>query len=225
MVSAPGLVDHLQAQIEAAYDVRSSARASDFLIDRRGVEQLGVRVSAREEVFLMEGNVKGDPDVNLGLYLAPELFERLRGKDPRNRSGLGLVTSELSAFTTVAEGVSHLVYLFRCLEHGRPVSKLELEVQAEIDKFAVSTLHLWGRGLREKAHELWDRLFVQVRPRQGLTADERDRYGTAGALGGRYARHLIEEHVKPGRLDGFLRDLREVYRLPLAEKLSALAAV
>ncbi len=223
MVSAPSLVDHLQAQIEAANDVRCSARAADFLIDRRGVEQLGAQVSAREEVFLIEGNVEGNRDVNLGLYLAPELFERLRGKDPRNRSGLGLVTSELSAFTTVAEGVSHLVYLCGCLERGRPVSKLELEVQAEIDKFTVSTLHLWGRGLREKAHELWDRLFLHARPRQGLSADERDRYGTAGALGGRYARHLIEQHVKPGRLDGFLRDLRAVYRLSAAEKLAALA--
>jgi hypothetical protein len=220
MISAQGLLDHLQSQLEAIYDLRPGARASDFLIDRRGVEQLGGRISAREEVFLVEGR---DAEVDLGLYLAPELFERLRGKDPRHRSGLGLVTEELSAFSAMAEGVSHLLYLFRCAEAGRPVSKLELEVQAEIDKFAVSTLHLWGRGLREKTHELWERLFLHVRPRHGLSAEERDRYGTAGALGGRYARQLIERHVKPGRLDGFLGDLRATYRLLASEKLQALA--
>jgi hypothetical protein len=230
MISAVGLVEHLQAQLEATYDLRPAARVSEFLIDRRGVERLGGLVSAREEVFLLEHPVEHSPGhpegaVDLGLYLAPELFERLRGKDPRQRSGLGLVTDELGAFTTVAEGVSHLVYLFRCLEHGRPVSKLELEVQAEVDKFAVSTLHLWGRGLRHKAHELWERLFVRARTRPGLPADERERYQAAGVLGGRYARHLLERWVKPGQLHGFLRDLRLMYRLSAAEKLSALAAI
>jgi len=221
VISASGLVDHLQAQLEATYDLPRGVKVSEFLIDRRGVEQLGGVVSAREEVFLVESADAGGLD--LGLYLAPELFERLRGKDPRQRSGLRLVTEELSAFSAMAEGVSHVLYLLRCAEAGRPVSKLELEVQAEIDKFAVSALHLWGRGLREKTHELWERLFLHVRPRHGLSAEERDRYGTAGALGGRYARHLIERHVKPGRLDGFLGDLRATYRLLAGEKLQALA--
>jgi hypothetical protein len=225
MISALGLLDHLQAQLEATYDLRPGARVSGFLIDRRGVEGLGGHISAREEVFLLRSDDGRDATVDLGLYLAPELFERLRGKDPRQPSGLGLVTNELGAFTTVAEGVSHLVYLFRCLEQGRPVSKLELEVQAEVDKFAVATLHLWGRGLRHRAQELWERLFVRARTRPGLSADERDRYHAAGAFGGRYARHLLERWVKPGHLHGFLHDLRLMYRLPAADKLSAMAAV
>jgi hypothetical protein len=221
MISASGLVDHLQAQLEATYDVRSGIKVSEFLIDRRGVEQLGGVVSAREEVFLVES---ADPGaVDLGLYLAPELFERLRGKDPRQRSGLGLVTEELPAFSPMAEGVSHVLYLSRCADAGRPVSKLELEVQAEIDKFAVSALHLWGRGLKASVHELWERLFLNVRVLPGLTADEEDRYGAAGALGGRYARHLVDRYVKAGHLDGFLRDLRAMYRLLGGEKLQALA--
>jgi len=221
MISAQGLVDHLQAQLEAIYDLRSSVRVAEFLIDRRSVERLGGVVSAREEVFLVESADPGAMD--LGLYLAPELFERLRGKDPRHRSGLGLVTEELSAFSAMAEGVSHVLYLSRCAEAGRPVSKLELEVQAEIDKFAVSALHLWGRGLKASVHELWERLFLHVRVRHDLTADEKDRYGAAGDLGGRYARHLVDRYVKPGRLDGFLKDLRATYRLMAGEKLQALA--
>ncbi len=181
-------------------------RVAEFLIDRTSVERLGGMVSAREEVFLVESLDTGAMD--LGLYLAPELFEKLRGKDPGRRSGLRLVTEELSAFSAMTEGVSHVLYLSRCAESDRQVSKLELEVQAEIDKFAVSALHLWGRGLRERVHELWERLFTRVRPRQGLSADEQDRYLEAGALGGRYARHLMDRYVKLGRLDGFLKDLR-----------------
>ena len=219
MISALGLLDHLQSQLEAIYDLPPAARVADFLIDRRGVELIGGAISAREEVFLLEGAAGMD----LGLYLAPELFERLRGKDPRRGSGLGLVTEELPAFSAVAEGVSHILYLLRCAEADRPVSKLELEVQAEIDKFAVSALHLWGRGLRERAHELWERLFRHARPRQGLSAEERDRYGAAGALGGRYTRRLLDRYVKTGRLDGFLEDLRATYRLLAGEKLRALA--
>ena len=96
-------------------------------------------------------------------------------------------------------------------------------MQAEVDKFAVSALHLWGRGLKERVHELWERLFVNVRVRHGLSVDERDRYGTAGALGGRYAKHLVDRYVKAGHLDGFLRDLRAMYRMLGGEKLEALA--
>jgi hypothetical protein len=62
-----------------------------------------------------------------------------------------------------------------------------------------------------------------VRVRHGLSADEKDRYGAAGALGGRYARHLLDRYVKHGHLDGFLRDLRATYRLLGGEKLEALA--
>lgn len=220
MVSAPGLLDHIQRQLEGLYDVRSPAQVSAFLIDRSSAESLGARVKAPEEVFLIEG----DDGADLGLYLSPALFERLRGKDPAARSGLALVTGELPAFAAVAEGVSHVLYLLRCAEAGRQVSKLELEVQAEVDKFAVSALHLWGRGLRAGVTELCRVLFDRATLRRDLTAEERRRYRDAGAIGGHYARYLNERYVKPGRLDGFVRDLRETYRLLASEKLRAFAS-
>lgn len=217
--SAAGLVDHLQQQLEAIYDVQSPASASDLLVGRRSLSEAGVQVSAREEVFLAED--RGALD--LGLYLAPELFERVRGKDPRKASGLGLVTDALPAFAAIAEGVSHVVYLMRCAGHGRQVKKLELEVQAEVDKFAVSALHLWGRGLREAAAGLWQRLFIDATLRDGLTAEETHRYRTAGTLGGAYARRLLGRYVLPGDLGGLLTDLRETYRLTDDAKLRAFA--
>jgi hypothetical protein len=217
VTSALGLLDHIQAQLEAIYDLPHPASVSDYLVDRRSLEDAGVKVRASEEVLLLES----EAGLDLGLYLAPELFERLRGKDPRQSSGLSLVTEDLSAFAVMAEGVSHVVYLLRCAEQERQVSKLELEAQAEVDKFAISAMHLWGRGLREGAAVLWERLFGTALLRDGLSPEERDRYTTAGNVARDYARRLVAEHVIPGRLDAFLADLRATYRLGGNHKLRA----
>ncbi len=221
MTSAVGLLDHLQAQIEAIYDLERPAAVSDFLVDRRALSGAGVEVTAREEVFLHEA----EGGVDLGLYLAPELFERLRGKNPGGRSGLSLVTEDLPAFSAIAEGVSHVVYLLRCAAQGRQVSKLELEAQAEVDKFAVSVLHLWERDLRASAAGVWRRLFPEATQRAGLSEEERDRYATAGSAAGNYARRLLEAYVEPGDLGGFLADLRRTYRLAGQDKLRTFALV
>jgi hypothetical protein len=220
MISALGLLDHVQEQIEAIYDLERPASVSDYLIDRRSLEAAGVSVQASEEVFVVES----DQAVDVGLYLAPELFERLRGKNPRGPSGLSLVTDELAAFVTVAEGVSHVLYLLRCADGGRQVSKLELETQAEVDKFAVAALHLWGRELKDHVSNLWQRLFVEVKARPGLSEAEQELYRTSGAAAGAYAKRLLSEYIEPGRLDGFLADLRQTYRLAGAEKLRAFSA-
>jgi hypothetical protein len=201
------IVDHLQRQLEGIYGFATAHRASAFLVKRDDLERFGTKIAAQEELFLLEH----DGALEVGLYLDPLLLARLSGADPQGRSGLTLVTAELPAFSTVAEGVSHFVYVLRCAAQGREVSRLELELQAEVDKFAVATLHLWGRGLRHRVGALCGRLFGAYTLRAGLTSEEALRYRTANQLAFDFARFLLARYVVPGRLDGFLRELRELY--------------
>jgi len=215
------VVDHLQRQLEALYDLPAQRKVSEFLVARRTAEGLGARGHTAETLFLVEG----DKGVEVGLYLAPEVLEQLRRADPTRGSGARLALELLPAFSTVAEGVSHFLYLANCAGAERPVSQLELEVQAEVDKFAAAVLHLWGRGLRRRAHDLCHRLFRAVSFLAELSLEERQRYRTANRLGGGYARYLVARYVLAGRFDGFLRELRRAYRLPAGEKLHHLEAL
>ena len=220
MASPSELLNHVQGQLEAINDVQSPYRAHDFLMGRRLVEGLGRELFAPEELLVIEG-AEG---LDLGLYLAPELFQRLRLIQPAGRSGANLALDALPAFAALVEGVSHFLYLSAAAAADRPVSKLELEIQGELDKFAAAALHLWGRGLRRKIGDLCDRLFRGVSYFPELDADERLRYATANQLAGNFARHLCDRFVAPGRLDGFLRELRLTYRLWSGEKLHRLGA-
>jgi hypothetical protein len=102
------------------------------------------------------------------------------------------------------------------------VSLLELEVQAEVDKFALLLLHLWRRGLRRVSPALRRRLFDRVAYHAHLGGDELHRYREANRLGGGYARWLEGRYVSGADLDGLLRELRRSYRLGTSEKLGYL---
>ncbi|MHB1843744.1 MAG: hypothetical protein ACYCWW_02775, partial [Deltaproteobacteria bacterium] len=209
MATPTELIDHVQGQLEAIHDRKGPYRAREFLLDRRLLARLGREARAPEELVVVEG----EGALDLGLYLAPELFQALRRVHPSGVSGASLATERLSEFAPVVEGISHFLYLSEAATNERPLTQLELEVQGELDKFAAAALHLWGRGLRRSIRELCDRLFRRVAYLPHLDRDERWRYRTANELAGGCARHLCNRAVANGRLDEFLRELRAVYRL------------
>lgn len=220
-MASPGeLLDHVQAQLEAIHAEGSPLRARDFLMGRKLLEDLGRPAAAPEELLVVEEPA----GLSVGLYLAPELFQELRRIQPNGHSGAALAMDRLPAFAAVAEGVSHFLYLSSAAEAERPVSRLELEVQGEVDKFAAAALHLWGRDLSRLLGNLCDRLFRRVSYLPHLTPEERQRYEMANRLAGGYARHLVGRYASRGRLDEFLAELRRSYRLWAGDKFRHLAA-
>jgi hypothetical protein len=129
----------------------------------------------------------------------------------------------LSGFCAAAEGVSHFLYISHRAGEGRQVSHLELEAQAELDKYLAVLLQLWATGRRSASPALRHRLFERWELRPTLSATERDRYRLASALAAAYARALEARYVVAGRLEALLRDVRRLYRLSGGEKFSALA--
>jgi hypothetical protein len=102
------------------------------------------------------------------------------------------------------------------------VSLLELELQAEIDKFAVAALHLARAGGRDRLPGLIRRLFEEVTYLPHLGAEELERYRTANRLARDYCRSLLPV-LAAGRIEEALQDLRRVFRLGAGEKLGHLA--
>ncbi|XXF80434.1 hypothetical protein P2318_11970 [Myxococcaceae bacterium GXIMD 01537] len=210
------MISRLQAHLEAIYGFTCEARAEAFVVDREAAVRLGGTGRSDEELLV---HADGE-DVELALYLEPGLLERLK---PYETGPVGsLLDGDLHGYCQVAEGVSHFLYVAHTVAHERTVSLLELEAQAEVDKFAVCLLHRWGEGVREWADELLTRLFDRVSYLPRLTPQERWRYEEANRLSRRFC-HRLRGHVAGHRLDRLLSDLRYAYRLGAEAKLSHFA--
>jgi hypothetical protein len=115
----------------------------------------------------------------------------------------------------VIEGLSHLVYLVEAARQNRPVSGLELETQAEVDKLAICLLHHWPHADRH-FERLVDRLYhgFELAP---LSDDLRERYDVANRVALGFSRHL-RPHVDAGRLAKLRQELRKFWRASMTDK-------
>lgn len=152
--------------------------------------------------------------VELALYLHDDVLETLRRHDPRVRLGTG----NLAELALLAEGVSHFVCLSWHGHHDRPVSALELELQAEIDVFLLAT-ELAGPG---RGEAIVRALFERVRFSPDLDAEERSRYRTAHRLAARFCLDLLRRHGDRLQQPDVRRRLRRFYRLDRAGKFAAI---
>ncbi len=211
------MIGRVQECLETLYDVRSESRAEAFLVDRPTALALGAAGHSEEELLLLED---GD-GLSVALFLDPCLLERVaaRGGWSPERPPLGRA---LNDWCQLAEGVSHFLYLSHVADQERRVSLLELEAQAEVDKFALPVLARWGEGVGRFATRLWSRLFVPQGYRPQLSASERQRYVEATRLAGTYCSRLLTL-VQRRRREELLRELRYGYRLGAEAKFQYLS--
>ena len=219
MSPADATLGFLQDELQAIYGVEAP-RVDAFLVQREDARAAGRAPRSAEELLVVEEG----GDVSVGLYLDDAVIAAAASADPHHRRPKLVARAALQRLACAAEGVSHFVYLALAAAAGRRVSLLELEVQAEIDKFALLLLHLWRRGLRRTSRALRGRLFERVRYESHLAPEELDRYREANRLGGGYARWLEGRFVEQADIDGLLRELRQSYRLSGGEKLGYLGA-
>jgi hypothetical protein len=118
----------------------------------------------------------------------------------------------------MAEGVSHFVYVANRARQELPSTQLELELQAEVDKFVLLVLEQvpYDRG---EAFEVHSRLFERVSYLHDAGTELGDRYRTANDLAARFVRRLMarRDHCTHATL-------RRFYRAGQAEKIRLVAA-
>lgn len=155
--------------------------------------------------------------LELALYVHAGVLERLEASDPFD----GVTEDNLQDCCTALEGASHLLYIIWSAMRGRAVSLLELETQAEVDKFA-ALLVLCGRRGEVEPEALLSRLFERVRFAEGLDAERLERYASANRFAARFCRRLSRRWLGRGGAGhaGLFRELRAFYRLPHARKLA-----
>jgi len=199
------------------YDAPAEHDVHDYLITdaAHAAALLGaVGPPATDEQLLVAEDGEG---LELSLYVDRQVLERLLGRCPLRE----LSDANLADYCTALEGVSHFHYLVWNAARARQVSLLELELQAEVDKYASALrLLLAQRGGRFPG-ELFERLFDHTSFLPSLEPEQRARYEEAHRYAARFCRRLEERFLRrrQARPEAMVAELRAFYRLGRHAKL------
>lgn len=204
----------LQKQLTDIYQVDRGLDVRDYLItDPRLARLLGQQslMPNTEESVLLAQDSDG---LALSVYLNQELLDRLDAANPM----ANLQLEQLNDFWIALEGVSHFNYLVWSASKDRSVTLLELELQAEVDKFVMSLLLVSKQGHIEFARQLHALQFEVSRIKPDLDQEQYERYTAASDYAGRFCHHLGERLIDGN--ERALSELRQFYRLTQTDKIS-----
>jgi hypothetical protein len=118
----------------------------------------------------------------------------------------------------IIEGVSHFVYLADRARMAREATQLEMELQAEVDKYVVLAASL-ARLDVETSAALRERLFEAVTFSHDAGSELGERYRVANDFAGKVVRRLERRFVATGDFGAMREELRRFYRMGQEEKL------
>jgi hypothetical protein len=215
------LLRRMQTLLAQLYDAPVREDVQDFVLsDRRRLRQaVGAQAAPEtdEQVYVVEE----EQGVRVGLFLDRGVLERLERRDPL----AALDERNLQDFCTALEGVSHFHYLVWSLARGRNVSLLELELQAEVDKYATAVALLTRQQAGRFPQALHARMFHAVSFLPQLDEISRQRYEEANRHAARFCRSLEERflRVRRQRPELWVAELRRFFRRSHQEKIRQLA--
>lgn len=180
----------VQEALERVYQLERVADVGPFV---RGAED-----GAREALVLRQAD---DGAIEVSLHL-PALDAE----------------AKLDALCQIIEGVSHFVYVVERARMEREATQLELELQAEVDKWVVLAASIDGFD-RTRSAALRERLYESVAFRDPATSEVGERYRVANEVAHAFVRRLERDFVGRARYGEMHAELRRFFRHGLGEKL------
>jgi hypothetical protein len=190
LVRERAVAGRVQRALERLYGVDRVADVGDFL-DR-------AEHGEREALVVCDD---GSGDLRLSLRL-PELGGAVR----------------LDELCQLIEGVSHFVYVVERARTHRATTQLELELQAEVDKWVVLAESLATFDAAASA-ALRARLYEEVAFVHDAATEIGERYRVANETANRFVRQLELDCVGPARFAELRSRLRRFFHFGQEEKL------
>lgn len=212
------MLSSLQKYLTDIYQVDPGFEVTDFLVTDPALARLlgcDALVPNTDESVLLSQDEGG---LALSLYLDKEMIGRLTRDNPME----GLRAEQLDDLCKVIEGISHFNYIVLRAREDKAVTLLELEMQAEVDKFVGTWLMALDQQDFDLARRLHGWLFDRVSFNPDLSADQLERYRAANDFAARFC-HGLRERLKRDNLKG-MHELRHFYRLSQADKISHIRA-
>lgn len=191
LVREIALANRIQSGLERLYRLDRAATVDDFVIRAEQGE--------RETLFVREAE---DGALEMRLRL-PALADG--GFDP---------------ICQIIEGVSHFVYLADRAARNREATQLELELQAEVDKYVVLAASVDGFDevvSKKLRAQLYDEVTFAHEPDTELG----ERYRVANDYARRFTARLERDYVSRARYGELHAELRRFFQCGQGEKLRA----
>lgn len=193
----PTLAARIQARLHKAYALEEAPPVDAFIVETEG--------EARETVRVREGD--GELEVEVALP----------------RRALSSPRPTLDELCQVVEGVSHFLYLAERARRELPATQLELEIQAEVDKYVVLVLSDLLRGADAfdpaRSRAMRARLFERVIFLHAEGTEHGERYRVANDVAARVACGIERAIVRRGGADAARVFLRRFYSAGQREKI------
>jgi hypothetical protein len=214
------LLTQIQRRLANLYEAHTEYDIYDFLItDQRLANAMtpAREVSANDERILI---YESHGDLEMSVYVNEQTLNYLHKHDPIEE----LHEGNINEFLLAVEGVSHFNYLCWNAGHDKPVTLLELELQAEVDKYVTAVDILAHQGVDVPLASFHGRLFGAVRFNDELDNESLCRYRNANHYAGKYCQALRSAYPGQHAEPKFVNELRRFYRLPQNAKINRIEA-
>ena len=156
-----------------------------------------------------------DDGLDLSLYISEDIIKQLERSHPEDLLSQG----KFSEFCLMLEGVSHFIYLIWNANHQKKITLLEMELQAEIDKF-ILLQSVYDKGsIKSDSAYIQNWLFEKHEFDDVLNDEELERYERANHYAGKYCMGLQQQYRLNDLNNALLNELRRFYRLGQEEKI------
>jgi hypothetical protein len=200
LVREVALAARIQKGLERLYQLERVVDVEHFMEVEPSIVQEGANAGARSEVrealFVRETH----DGIEMSLRV-PELLD-----------------GALDRLCQIIEGVSHFVYVADRAARDQSTTQLELELQAEVDKYVVICSSQRTLDVQESAN-LRKNLFENASFVDAPGTEEGERYRLANTAAQRFVRRLEKDYLEARRLPELRQALREFYQMGLAAKL------
>lgn len=201
--------------MQSIYEIDVDHSVHDFLItDKSLADNLSSPGNTRDndERLLIAEYEDG---LDLSLYISADVLNQLEDVHPVNLIKQG----KHAEFCLLLEGVSHFLYVVWNAGHQRQVTLLEMELQAEIDKFILMQSLIDHTRDSDSINSLREWLFENNDYDPQLSSHELERYEQANFYAGKYCMALQQNYKLSGLNNILLNDLRRFYRMGQQDKM------
>ena len=213
------LVKTVQQQFQSIYQLPHDLSIEDFLINQETFETVQEKqcdlLSTIHHRGFMLLFTEGD-ELHVGIFLHNKLIDNLHKHNPL----LGLHEKNIDDFCIMIEEVSHFLYTTWKARHDIKMTKLEIELQAEVDKFVLCSLYRAQHPDPTHRLSLMELLFEGYHFEKSLSEESKQRYQTASSLARHYCHFLDRHYMNDNHIPQMIKEIRQFYRFSQTEKIS-----
>ncbi|MBI4405123.1 MAG: hypothetical protein HY537_13255 [Deltaproteobacteria bacterium] len=216
------IICKIDQALKGLYSIDLVYQAQDFLVENIPTKPTLVIGNKwmGNGALLIEEEEHPEHALSVGIYLNQTIQAELSSFDQWPKKCWSLL--QISAFAIAAEEVSHFNYLLFNALAGRSVSQLELEFQAEVDKFLLTYFANigWSQWDKKTFTHLFEQFFIKFSISTEISPGQKERYVQASQLAKglvlRFEKYLSNRFL----YEKAFRLLRRFYRLSVADKIS-----